>query len=146
PTLSKVDRQFELQAAQTHSEDPVLLNEAAWKVVRQPGGAKEAYALALRQAEAAVRADTEDADNLNTLGVARYRIGQCPEALIALSKSEKLKRAREGSHPADLAFLAMAHHQLSQKDEAKATLARLREVMKQPRWSNDVEAQSFVRE
>jgi hypothetical protein len=40
----------------------------------------------------------------------------------------------------------MAQHQLGKKDEAQATLGRLREVMKQPGWANDAEAQGFLRE
>lgn len=48
--------------------------------------------------------------------------------------------------PANLAFLAMAQQQLGKKDEAKATLARLREIMKQERWAKDAEARGFLHE
>jgi hypothetical protein len=61
-------------------------------------------------------------------------------------KTEKLNAAQEGSHPADLAFLAIAQHKLRKKDEAQATLDPLRELMKQPRWAKDAEAQGFLRE
>ena len=40
----------------------------------------------------------------------------------------------------------MTQHQLGKKDEAKATLGRLREVMKQPSWVNGTEATRFLRE
>jgi hypothetical protein len=40
----------------------------------------------------------------------------------------------------------MAQHQLGMKDEAKATLARLREVMKQERWAKDADAHDLLRE
>jgi hypothetical protein len=40
----------------------------------------------------------------------------------------------------------MAQHQLGKKDEAKETLGRLREVIKQPGWSQDAEATGFLRE
>ena len=40
----------------------------------------------------------------------------------------------------------MAQHQLGKKDEAKATFGRLREVMKQPRWTQDAESVGFLRE
>jgi hypothetical protein len=53
---------------------------------------------------------------------------------------------QEGSFPDDLAFLAMARHQLGQKDEAKATLARLREVLKPPRRGINPDAAGFLRE
>ena len=45
-----------------------------------------------------------------------------------------------------LAFLALAHHHLGHKEQARATLAQLREVMKQPRWEKDAEAAGFLRE
>jgi hypothetical protein len=147
PWLSEPDRQFALQAARTYSENPAQLNDAAWKVVRAPGGRKEAYALALRQAEAAMEAVVFNDYWLQTLGVAHYRLGDYAKALHPLTACENAKSSRqEGSLPADLAFLAMAQHQLGRKDEAKATLARLRDVMKQPRWANDAEAQGFLHE
>ena len=40
----------------------------------------------------------------------------------------------------------MTQHQLGKKDEAKATLARLREIMKQPAWLKNAEAQGFLGE
>jgi hypothetical protein len=60
-----------------------------------------------------------------------------------LVRSNKL---RKESDPSGLAFLAMSQHQLGQKEQAQATLARLREVMKQPRWAKNAEAQGFLRE
>lgn len=42
--------------------------------------------------------------------------------------------------------LAMTQHQLGKKDEAKATLGRLREIMKQPRWARFAESVRFLRD
>jgi hypothetical protein len=39
----------------------------------------------------------------------------------------------------------MAQHQLGKKYEAEATLARLRDVMKQPVWANQTESQGSLR-
>jgi hypothetical protein len=123
------------------------LNELAWQVVRRRDCDQEAYARSLRLAAAAVREEPKVGYILNTQGVAQYRVGQNAAALATLTESEKLNTvAFEGTYPGDAAFLAMAQHQLGKKDEAKATLARLREVMKQPRWAKDAEAQSFLRE
>jgi hypothetical protein len=45
------------------------------------------------------------------LGVAQYRMGRYREAVATLVESEKLNAvAFQGSHPEDLAFLAMAQH------------------------------------
>jgi hypothetical protein len=59
-----------------------------------------------------------------------------------------LQKAEQGNNdmPTHLAFLTMTQHQLGMKDEAKATLARLREVMKQERWAKDADAHDLLRE
>jgi hypothetical protein len=67
-------------------------------------------------------------------------------ALDTLTTSEQLNAEKDGPHPADLAFLAMAQRKLGKEDDAKATLGVLRKVMKQARWANDAEAQGFLRE
>jgi hypothetical protein len=145
-SLDESDRTFALQVAKTHPENEVALNEAAWKLVQARDAGKDAYTRALYHAEAAVRLAPGDGNILNTLGVAQYRAGRYVEALATLTKSEKLNTTRQGTLPADLAFLAMTQQRLGQKDEAKGILARLREVMKQPRWAKDAEAASFLRE
>jgi tetratricopeptide (TPR) repeat protein len=144
--LSKADLRFALQVARNHIENLAQFNYAAWDVVRARGLHKELYAQALRKAEAAVEAAPGNGEFLNTLGVARYRVGDYANALQTLKQSEKLNWTMKGPHPADVAFLAMAQHQLGKKDEAKATLARVREIMKQPGWAKDAEAQGFLRE
>jgi WD40 repeat protein/tRNA A-37 threonylcarbamoyl transferase component Bud32 len=144
--LSESERDFALQVARTHSENPWRLNLAAWEKVKTAKLAREAYALALRQAEAAIRLTPGDGYILNTLGVAQYRMGQFSEAAATLTRSEKLNAGEEGSLPMDLAFLAMSQHQLGRKEEAQATLRRLREAMKKESWTQDAEAQGFLRE
>jgi hypothetical protein len=62
-----------------------------------------------------------------------------------LQLSEKLNTKQIGKL-ADLAFLALAHQQLGHSEEAQTTLARLRQVMRQPAWSINTQAQSFPRE
>jgi WD40 repeat protein len=149
-SLTKPDRRFTLEIAQTHADNAFQLNEFAWGLVRGSGGKKEAYAKALRAAQAAVQAETENGPNfgnyLNTLGVAHYRLGEYDKALETLLRSEKLNATEGGSHPGDLAFLAMTKHQLGQKDEAQTALAQLRQVMKNPGQANIAEAQGFLRE
>jgi Flp pilus assembly protein TadD len=146
PTLKEADREFALQVAQTHSVDVNKLNAAAWAVVKSRDAGTDASTVALRRAEAAVRLAPADGNSLNTLGVAQYRTGKLAEALGTLAQSEKLNTSKQGPNPADLAFLAMTQHQLGKKEEAQATLARLREVMKQPAWEKNAEAQGFLHE
>ena len=105
------------------------------------------YRFALWQAKTACRLAVDNADSLDTLGAAYYRLGKYPEALQTLMRSEQLQTARkQGSLPADLAFLAMTQCRLGQKDQAQAALARLHEVMKQSRWLNDPESQDLLHE
>jgi WD40 repeat protein/serine/threonine protein kinase len=147
PSLNEKDRDFAIQVTQGHRQAiPANLNIVAWETVKHPGRGKEAYALAVRQAETAVRLAPGDPNFLNTLGVALYRAGRLAEALAVLTRSEKLNATKEGPKPEDLAFLATAQHELGKKEEAKATLARLREIMKQAGWANNAEAQGFLRE
>jgi tetratricopeptide (TPR) repeat protein len=146
PSLDAADRAFALQAAQAHREDADKLNNAAWRVAQARGRAREAYALAVRQAKAAAQAAPGNGYILNTLGVAQYRLGEYAKALEVLTQSEKLNATKDGSDPIDLAFLAMARHRLGQQEQARETLGRLREAMRQPRWVNDVERQGFLRE
>jgi hypothetical protein len=40
----------------------------------------------------------------------------------------------------------MAQHQLGQKEQAEATLSRLRETLTKPRWARHAESISFLRE
>ena len=108
-----------------------------------PARSAAAYQRALGQAETACRlVRLNNAAYVNTLGIAYYRVGKYQEAVDTLERSDKLRK----EFPQDLAFLAMAYHQLGQKEQARATLAWLREVMKQPRWAKDAEAQGFLRE
>ena len=98
-------------------------------------------------AEAACRLRPGNGACLKTLGVAQYRAGRYPEALDTLTQAEPRNAKQfQGSVPADLAFQAMAQHQLGQRDQAAATLARLRERLKPPGCANDAESQAFLRE
>jgi WD40 repeat protein/predicted Ser/Thr protein kinase len=146
-TLSQTDRELALQAAQTHPQaSSEQLKDRAWKVVKTRDAGRDAYVRALRLTEAAVRAAPGDGAILNTLGVAQYRTGRYAESLTTLTRSEKFNATNDGSLPSDLAFLAMAQHQLGKRDEATAILGRLLDVMKQRRWAKDAEARGFLRE
>jgi hypothetical protein len=155
PNLSKADREFTVQVARTHSEEQTKLHNAAWKVVKNRDANKDAYVLALRRAEDAVRQSRAFIESdYSTLGIAQYRVGRYADTLTTLIKAEKINATKKGSRPVrldffqqvNLAFLAMTQYRLGQENEAKATLARLREIMKQPRGSKDAAAVGFLRE
>src|SRR5262249_28140244 len=85
---------------------------------------------------------------LHTLGVALYRAKRYPEAVAILAKSEQVnaRTGGVGSVPGDWTFLAMAHHQLGKPEQAKQYLARVREILKGPRWRHDAQEKEFLRE
>jgi Flp pilus assembly protein TadD len=100
------------------------------------------YRFALRQAETACRLAPHEANYRTTLGVAQYRTGRFHDALATLSGAEPSKR----DLPAELAFLAMAQYRWDQKEQARATLGRVRHLIHEPRWSQHAELHGFVRE
>jgi WD40 repeat protein/tRNA A-37 threonylcarbamoyl transferase component Bud32 len=140
-------RQQALALAEQEQDNVAALNNRSWLIVRRPDAKAEEYQTALRQAEAACRAEPNNGPLMNTLGVAQYRTGKYAEAVVSLARSEKLNHALySGGSPADLAFLALAHSKLGHKREAQVYLKRLRETAKQPRWASDAETRGFLRE
>jgi WD40 repeat protein/tetratricopeptide (TPR) repeat protein len=99
------------------ANDPQGLNTLAWELAtavpewREPARAVE---LARRAVELAPR----DAMIRNTLGVALYRAGRYPEAIVELEKSLALGKGEGQSSPFDLFTLALCHARL--RDPAKA--------------------------
>ena len=93
-------------------------------------------ALAARLAAFSVALAPGEQVSLNTLGVALYRAGKFAEAITTLEKSLD---AGKGQFDAfDLFFLAMAHHRLGHRPEARACYDRavrwLGEQKSLPAW------------
>jgi tetratricopeptide (TPR) repeat protein len=128
-------------------QDPQLLNQQSWAVVRRPDATPPAYERALLQAREACRLAPDTGELLNTLGVAEYRTKQWDAALKTLTDADRRHSARlKSSHPADLAFLAMTHHQLGNSSRAAELLARARKIAKQNPWAKDKEVEQFLKE
>jgi Flp pilus assembly protein TadD len=100
------------------------------------------YQFAWQQAQAACQLAPEPSACRTTLGMAQYRLGKYQEAARTLAQADLSQQA----NPAELAFLAMAQHQLGHKEQAQDVLARLRKIVQQPQWIKDDEAQSFLHE
>ena len=80
----------------------------------------------MRLAELATKGFPTDEKHLalNTLGAALYRAGRFEEAIRRL---EEALESRKGKvEPLDWSFLAMAHHCLGHREEARGWLKRLR--------------------
>ena len=98
-----------------------VLNNLAWKLATGPKPERDP-ALAARLAAFSVALAPGEQVSLNTLGVALYRAGKFAEAITTLEKSLD---AGKGQFDAfDLFFLAMAHHRLGHRPEARACYDR----------------------
>jgi hypothetical protein len=144
--LSEAVRQQALEFAGCFPEetDPRKYLDAAWPVVRHPHANVFMCELAVAQLKAACRLAPGEMSFRRALGVAQYRLGrfhheEWANALATLLKDDQ-------NHPTTLAFLALSQFQEGQKEQARGTLARLRELSSKPPWSTDAEAASFLRE
>jgi hypothetical protein len=124
--LSELVRQEALKLVETLPENAARLNEVSGAVVVQPGGDAVAYQRALRQAEAACRLAPNDANYLNTLGVAYYRAGKYLEAVETLEKSLP-GNASNGLDAMDLYPLAMCHSRLGNIAKARQWFERAKD-------------------
>jgi WD40 repeat protein/tetratricopeptide (TPR) repeat protein len=101
-------------------------NEIAWYCALVPGAAVYP-ANTLELAERAIKRAHEwnRASDLRTLGAVLFRVGRYEESIRRLKDAID---ARAGSEePFDWPFLAMAHHRLGQRDEARRWLDKLRD-------------------
>jgi WD40 repeat protein/serine/threonine protein kinase/tetratricopeptide (TPR) repeat protein len=155
-TLSEPVREHALTMVERLPDDPFRLNRASYLIVMQPGRDVARYQRALRQAEAA--RDLAPPAFIHGpfyhptthIGIAHYRLGEYREAVEALTAAEAYYATPniqlKAGAPWDLAFLAMAQHRLGEDEKARAFLARLREVMKDPAWTRPGPHQLFSRE
>jgi Flp pilus assembly protein TadD len=122
--------------------DPEKYYQSSWAIVRKSYLNAIQYGFALQQAQAARQRAPDQAHYRTALGIAQYRLGRYREALATLTPADPMA---VGS-PADLAFLAMTQHELGQKEQAQATLIRLRETLRKLERVKDDEASRFLRE
>jgi tetratricopeptide (TPR) repeat protein len=106
--------------------DPMIANNVAWWSAMAVGEEPN-LSETVRLAELAVNGAPEPLKGaiLNTLGAALYRAGRFAEAVRRLE--EGIQKRKGVSSEADWVFLAMAHHRLSHRDEARRWLDRLRD-------------------
>jgi serine/threonine protein kinase/Tfp pilus assembly protein PilF len=91
------------------------LNCEAWLLATCADAKLRDAAKAVRLAKNNVQMSPNEATYWNTLGAAHYRMGNWRDAVAALERSIALSK---GGDAADFFFLAMAHRQLGNNDEA----------------------------
>jgi WD40 repeat protein len=140
-------RAIALRWAEKWQEDPHMLDDASWEIVRNPGHKPEEYELAWRCSETACRLAPGNGEYLGCLGWARFRTGRYEQALACLREAEAINAQRAGGvAPGHYAGVAMAHFHLGQKTEAQAMLTRARERLKSSLWANNEEAINALKE
>jgi WD40 repeat protein/serine/threonine protein kinase len=139
--LSPPARERALALVERYPEetDPERFYQASWGVACRPWCNAVQYRFALQQANAACRLCPEQSRYRTARGAAEYRLGQYGEAGTILRGAGPLS-------PAGLAFLAMTQQRLGKHQEARATLARLREVAAKRQGGEDEETESLRRE
>jgi WD40 repeat protein/serine/threonine protein kinase len=143
-TIRPPARQLALTLVNRYHEEtnPETYHQESWALVRQPYLNAFQYRFALLQAEHACRVAPDRQAYRVGLGAALYRVGRYQEAVESLGRAD---RPDQGS-PAALAFLAKAHHRLGQHEQARTVLARLRQLLNQPRWAKDSESLDLMYE
>jgi hypothetical protein len=136
-------RDAALRFVQTHGDSPPRLNTDSWNIVKTPGGNGQAYRQALQMVEVANRLMPRNPSNMDTLGIAQYRVGAYADALATLMRCQELRTSPTAK---DLAFMAMTNFKLGHTDQARAQLDQLRTLMKGPGRSGDAELKGFQRE
>jgi eukaryotic-like serine/threonine-protein kinase len=96
--------------------DPTIQNNLAWMLATCTDMKLRDPSRAIELAKQAVELVPNRGVFWNTLGAAHYRAGDPKAAIDALTKSMELRSGGDGN---DWFFLAMAHCQLGEKDEAR---------------------------
>ena len=92
-------------------------NNLAWLLATCPDVKFRDPARAVELANKAIELEPKQGMFWNTLGVAHYRAGEWMDAIDALKKSDELLKGNMFGFNAS--FLAMAHWQLGEHDEAR---------------------------
>jgi eukaryotic-like serine/threonine-protein kinase len=105
-----------LKAVELDPQNAVSHNNMAWHLATCPNAKFRDPRRAVQLAKKAVELAPNKGMYCNTLGAAHYRASDWQAAVNTLNKSMEL---RNGGDSYDWFFLAMAHWQLSNKDEAR---------------------------
>jgi hypothetical protein len=151
PPVREEVRRCALRLLESYRDGPQF-NAASWAIARRADETAARYLQAVAWAQAAHDLDPENGAYLTTLGVAHFRARQYQQAVTTLTKvAESIPQPILSQNPTDLAFLAMAQHQSGQHTEARASLDRLRALLKGRNqagewWEHDEDLRASVRQ
>jgi uncharacterized protein HemY len=117
------------------------LNHWAWVLATDPDPRKRDPGRAIELAKEAVGLGPNMADRWRTLGVAHYRAGNWKASLDGLQKSIDLGMSGDSLSGF---FLAMAHWQFGNKDQARQWYDQARAWMEQGQPTNRAEAAQLI--
>jgi superkiller protein 3 len=118
-------------------------NNLAWLLATCPDPKFRDPKRAVELAKNAVQQAPTRGDFWNTLGIARYRAGEWKDGMDALKTSDELLKGEAFAFNAF--FLAMAHWQLGEKEEARKTFDQAAQWMEKNK-PEDVELKRFREE
>jgi tetratricopeptide (TPR) repeat protein len=104
------------EALRLNRANDTAQNALAWLLTTCPDPQLRDPGEAVRLARMATELAPRNGSYWNTLGIAQYRAGDWTAAITALNKSMQLRRSGDST---DYFFLAMAHWQLGEKDQAR---------------------------
>jgi WD40 repeat protein/serine/threonine protein kinase len=146
---ARVQAMLSAQARRVEADraEAAKLNVSAWYLVRFPPEGAQDAARAVEDARKAMELAPGDALILNTLGIALFRAGEYQEALKTLTVSAAGNTAgADGPHPADWAFIAMAHWKLGHEADARAALVKFQQLCEGKRWKENEEVLEWRQE
>jgi tetratricopeptide (TPR) repeat protein len=123
-----------------HPDTLKSMNNLAWLLATCPVRQLQDIGRAVELAKKAAALEPKTGTYWNTLGVAQYRAGDWEAAIEALEKSMELSSNQNESF--DTIFLAMAHWQMGNKDEARKWYDRGVEWMEK-NWPDNEELRRF---
>jgi eukaryotic-like serine/threonine-protein kinase len=142
---SILEARLEQTAANRDQAD--RLNSTVWNSVRFAPVTEADARRAVEDTRKAMDLAPDNADILNTLGVALFRAGQFDEALATLTRTAAVHDAEPaGPQPADWVFLAMTHWNLGHEAQARSALAKVRTMSETERWTDDEEMVRWIEE